>query len=57
MVIPIASSVEADVDKCVAKAVAAVNDPKIVLDLQSMNGKAQSASFDVFWDELQSYLD
>ena len=51
------SSAEAEVDQCVAKAIVDLNDPEIVLDLRSMNGKVKSSHFDAFWNELQVYLD
>lgn len=52
-----ACSAEAQVDERVAQAVIDLDDPEIVLDLRQMNGKVQSSLFDVFWDELQAYLD
>ena len=50
-------SVEAEVDERVAKAVVNLDDPEIVLDLRSTNGKPNSTHFDQFWAELQAYLD
>ena len=50
-------SSQAKVDERVTRALVDVNDPDIVLDLRRLNGKPTSSTFDVFWSELQSYLD
>ena len=50
-------SSQAKVDERVTRALVDVNDPDIVLDLRRLNGKPTSTTFDVFWSELQSYLD
>ena len=49
-------SVEAEVDERVAKAVVNLDDPEIVLDLRSTNGKPNSTRFDQFWAELHASL-
>ena len=48
---------QGDVDERVAKAVLAVENPDIILDLRSLNGKPKSALFDSFWAELSSFLE
>ena len=48
---------QAEEDEHVAKAVLRFDDPELVLDLRQANGNPQSAIFDVFWQELQHYLD
>ena len=48
---------KAEVYECNAKAVVNLDDPDIVLDLHSTNGKPNSTRFDQFWDELQAYMD
>ena len=50
-------SAEAEVDECVAKAIVNLDDPEIILDLRSTNGKPNSTRFDQFWAELKAYLD
>ena len=50
-------SVEAEVDERVAKAIVNLDDPEIVLDLCSMNGKPNSSHFHQFWAEPRAYLD
>ena len=44
-------------DEHVAKAVLRFEDLELVLDLRRANGNPQSTIFDVFWKELQHYLD
>ena len=44
-------------DERVAKAVLAVENPDIILDLRSLNGKPKSALFDGFWAELLAFLE
>lgn len=51
------SHVEAEVDDRLAKYLLDMDDPDIVLDLRRLNGKPSSSKFDVFWLELQNYLD
>jgi len=48
---------EAQVDERVAKAVVELDDPEIIMDLRQMNGNPKATTFDVFWQELQLYLD
>ena len=48
---------EAEVDERVAKAVVNLDDPEIVLNLHSTNGKPNSTRFAQFWAELQAYMD
>ena len=45
------------VDENVTKALLQLDDPDIILDLRSVNGKAKCNVFDLFWDELKLYLD
>ena len=51
------SAAEAQLDERVARAIFDVNDPEIILDLRRQNGQVTGSHFDVFWTELQSYLD
>lgn len=51
-----ASSVEAEVDERLAKTMVNLDDPEIVLDLRTINGKPNGTRFDQFWTELQAYL-
>lgn len=48
---------ETEVDERVAKAVMEIDDPSIVMDLRSLNGKPTSSKFDAFWQELATYLE
>ena len=48
---------QAEVDEHVAKAVLRFDDTELVLGIRRANGNPQSPIFDVFWQELQHYLD
>lgn len=50
-------SSQAQVDERVARALLNLDDPEILLDLRRCNGKPNTTLFDVFWQELQSFLD
>ena len=50
-------SSQAQVDEHVARALLDLDDPEILLDLRRCNGKPNATLFNVFWQELQTFLD
>ena len=50
-------SSEAEADERVAKAVVQLDDPEVIMDLRQMNENPKSTTFELFWQELQLYLD
>ena len=51
------SSEQAAVDSRITKFFLSTEDPDLLLDLRVLNGKPGSTKFDIFWDELQRFVD
>ena len=48
---------EKKVDDNVAESLFDLDDPQIVLDLRALNGNPKSTKFDIFWQELSTFLE
>ena len=53
----VACAAENTVDDRVAEALLNLDDPHFIYDLRQLNGKPGSSKFDVFWEELGSYIE